>query len=188
MKVNPIAIFLVSLVLCNTSFGSPFDTIDEDTSNDGNDEETVSHEENENIIESHENNIEEKINSDEKQEKVIESDNHKSDEKILNDEIHEEEKKPIKSFEELSNIKLKIVDINTGIKSEVTLKSGEYYNLKGIGLKLQRCFKSVDGTNLSLGYIIVSGADFKTQTVIVSSEVGLSKTIASKYIVKAECF
>ena len=174
MKVNLIGIFLFFLTLSNASFGSPFDTIDDNASDDGNEEEIIPDE----MSEEHENS-ETIIN------KKDEQNSRKND---TEQESQEEYKKPVKSFDECSGINLKILDIKTGIKSEVTLKAGESKNFKEVDLKLQRCFRSIDGTKLSFGYISVSGKDFKTQTIIVSSEVALSKIIASQYIVKADCF
>lgn len=170
MKVNLIILFLISLLTSNESFGSPFDTIDEDISDEANEKEIIPEEKHE------------------KEEDLIENkDEQKSNEKPTEHEIQEEDKKPVKSFDELSKINLKIVDIKTGTKLEMKLKKDESQNFKGMTLRLQKCFRSIDGTNLSFGYISVSGKDFKTQTIIVSSEVGLSKTIASKYLVKADC-
>ncbi len=174
MKVNLIGIFLFFLTLSNASFGSPFDTIDDNASNDGNEEEIIPDE----MSEEHE-------NSEAIMHKKDEQNSHKND---TEQEIQEEYKKAVKSFDECSGINLKILDIKTGTKSEMKLKVGESKNFKEVDLKLHKCFRSIDGTKLSFGYISVSGKDFKTQTIIVSSEVALSKTITSKYLVRADCF
>jgi len=182
MKFKLLTKFFLLFFVINSSFASPFDV--------GELEDEITESEVQNLDE------QEDKKKDLKNEEKPKANESKSLENEalqidVNEKLKSEEKieKP-KQFKEMSEVNLKIVNIHSGMPSEVKLKIGGQETFDGVNLQLEKCYKSIDENydKISIAYITLSSRDFKRYSATFSSDLALSSVIASKYIVKAECF
>ena len=105
------------------------------------------------------------------------------------DEQKSDEKDKTQNFQELSEVKLKIVNVHNGKRSNLQIKLGDEAIFDGITIKLEKCYKTLDDSynKISIAYVSLIGSDLKKHSITLSSELALSTVIASKYIVRAEC-
>jgi hypothetical protein len=182
MKFKLLTKFFLLFFVINSSFASPFDV--------GELEDEITESEVQNLDEKEDKKKdlknEEKPKANES--KSLENEALQID---VNEKLKSEEKieKP-KQFKEMSEVNLKIVNIHSGMPSEVKLKIGGQETFDGVNLQLEKCYKSIDENydKISIAYITLSSRDFKRYSATFSSDLALSSVIASKYIVKAECF
>ena len=199
MKFKLLTKFFLLFFVINSSFASPFDVGELE------DEITESEVQNLAVQEDKKDDLEKEERPKENESKSLENEalqidvNEIPENEVLQNDINEKLKsedkdqekigKP-KQFKEMSEVKLKIVNIHSGMKSELKLKIGEQETFDGMNLQLEKCYKSIDEhyDKISIAYIALSSRDFKRNSTTFSSDLALSSLIASKYIVKADCF
>jgi hypothetical protein len=186
MKFKLLTKFFLLFFVINSSFASPFDV--------GELEDEITESEVQNLDEQED---KKKDLKNEEKPKVNESNSLENEalqidvnEKLKSEEKDQEKIEKPKQFKEMSEVKLKIVNIHSGMKSELKLKIGEQETFDGMNLQLEKCYKSIDEhyDKISIAYIALSSRDFKRNSTTFSSDLALSSVIASKYIVKADCF
>jgi hypothetical protein len=104
-------------------------------------------------------------------------------------EQESDEKDKQKHFQELSEVKLKIVNIHSGKRSDLQIKLGDQAIFDGININLEKCYRTLDDSynKISIAYVSIASSDIKKHSITLSSDVSLSTVIASKYIVRADC-
>lgn len=186
MKFKLLTKFFLLFFVINSSFASPFDVGELE------DEITESEVQNLDVQEDKKDDLEKEEKPKENESKSLENEVLQNDinEKLKSEDKDQEKIEKPKQFKEMSEVKLKIVNIHSGLKSELKLKIGEQETFDGMNLQLEKCYKSLDEhyDKISIAYIALSSRDFKKYSATFSSDLALSSVIASKYIVKAECF
>ena len=170
MKFKFIAkIFILFLALNNSSFASPFDIegVGDDTADDDRNDAAIH-------------------SAEPKQDEISTLQSQPLDKN--SEEENKSEDTP-KRFQELSAVKLKIVNIHSGKKSDLEVKLGEKTTFDGITINLEKCYKTLDDSynKISIAYVSLIGSDLKKHSITLSSDLALSTVIASKYIVRADC-